>query len=357
VVYTPNSAAGDGGTGEEHTEFVPLNVPYTISGLELFTNSKGLTLNGWVKDTKDTYYYEGETYEDDAGLTLNALWSNGSVEYPYLIWHQCNFRGGLEYINTFGPDKYYQVAQGFKITPPYTAPQNFSGTFDGNEKTIEWDAETTTLNPTRINDGTYAIGIFASVMAPAEIKNFAVKGEIKFTCKDGEVEAGGIAGLALGSAGSMAAIENCHSDVNIRYVLPAAASDYQDTDIGGIAGGINQDGCNIQNCAALNYKVDGGTSENRIAAKESAADLTYSNNYGYEYMVGQDYWTDEDDNHDGADVNFSGMEDDKQAEWWEDTLGWAYLFGSGDEHREENPWKSVTGKPPVLWFEVESRQF
>ena len=143
-----------------------------------------------------------------------------------------------------------------------TALAKFSGTLDGNGKTVTYKTTTAaksagligTLTGTVINlnvnatvnlsgNLSYVGGVAAQLGPKAYVSNIYTTGSI--TVKStGSVAAGGIAGLASGDLSNPAKIENCYNTINVTGVNPDAFS-------GGFyyLAGIAGYGAQIKNCA------------------------------------------------------------------------------------------------------------
>ena len=126
---------------------------------------------------------------------------------------------------------------------------------------------------------------------------------------------GGIVGFSSGS------IQNC-------YAMGAVSASGDDSCVGGIVGSSVG---GIQDCVALNSSVS-GNSVGRVVGAIDLGNGTFSNNYGWEGMIGGSWGNVALDGNDGADVDVALY---KNANWWKNATNW---FGGAWDFTDTWAW-------------------
>ncbi len=310
---------------------------------------------------------------------------SGTAADPFLIdtWADLAAVGTTA---TWALDKHYKLTADITVSGAWTpiAPDTdhyFTGTFDGNGRTITFD------NVTVPNDG----GLFAYVQSSGVIKKLKVAGNITGTKSVGaianysfgtitccvstaNVAGGDFAGGIVSGTNNNSTVKNCYSTgtVTVSSAWPYYAGGIAHrvwrgtveycyargnvTNAGGTSGGItgtldmdNTPG-NVRYCVAMMGSVAATGSDpncKRVIGSVAGSAGEIANNYANSAMTVNGTTvsgTATDKN--GADATLTQMQTEA---WWKTTPGVFSSVWGGSTPDEDHPWVWGTNAPKLYW--------
>lgn len=186
---------------------------------------------------------------------------NGTAANPFLIKEPTDLINFAKYINnkTINSDVSVQLyndincqgLQGFEPIGNYSI--NFSGTFDGNEKTIS------NLSANNVQLG--AVGLFAILASGGKIENLTLSNCTFYGGNSSSNDIGSLVGYMNGGEINNCAIENS---------TISSLQNTQNPTVGGIVGSLNN-GSSINNCIVQNCTIKAETNDKSASGANAKA--------------------------------------------------------------------------------------
>ena len=186
---------------------------------------------------------------------------NGTAANPFLIKEPTDLINFAKYINnkTINSDVSVQLyndincqgLQGFEPIGNYSI--NFSGTFDGNEKTIS------NLSANNVQLG--AVGLFAILASGGKIENLTLSNCTFYGGNSSSNDIGSLVGYMNGGEINNCAIENS---------TISSLQNTQNPTVGGIVGSLNN-GSNINNCIIQDCSIKAETNDKSASGANAKA--------------------------------------------------------------------------------------
>lgn len=231
----------NGGTNAPAESQYKLNETATV-GLATNPPTDGNNRIFWewntAADGSGTPYLPGDTVTITGNMTLHAVYVGDPEGVNAADPIKISFPQQMGLITTVGEDKHYRLTSDITIadtwTPIADAANPFTGTFDGNGKTITMGSET---DPVLIENVRYA-GLFGYILGNGDgttvnVKDLTVAGSLKvdYVGADPSCEAGSVAGVIANGV-----IEGCAVIASLDFSGSASNTSSDSAYVGGVVG-------------------------------------------------------------------------------------------------------------------------